>query len=50
MLSNLTFIAIVMIAGGVILLFADKLFTKNKIDSEEKLTTSLPSKLVYFKY
>jgi undecaprenyl-diphosphatase len=37
MLSNLTFIAIVMIAGGVILLFADKLFTKNKIDSEEKI-------------
>lgn len=36
-LSNLTFISLVMIAGGVILLFADKLFTKNKIDSEEKI-------------
>ena len=30
-LSNLTFIAIVMISGGFLLLFADKLFSKNKI-------------------
>lgn len=37
MLSNLAFIALVMIAGGVILLFADKLFTKNKIDNDEKI-------------
>lgn len=36
-LSNLQFIAIVMISGGIILIFADKLFNKNKIDSEEKI-------------
>ena len=30
-LSNLTFIACVMIGGGVILLFIDKLFSKNEI-------------------
>lgn len=36
-LSNLTFIAMVMIAGGVILLFTDKLFNKNTIDAEEKI-------------
>ncbi len=37
MLSNLAFIALVMIAGGVILLFADKLFTKNAINTDEKI-------------
>ena len=36
-LSNLTFIACIMIAGGIILLFVDKWFTKNTIDSEEKI-------------
>lgn len=36
-LSNLTFIAIVMISGGFLLLFADKLFTKNKINTEAKI-------------
>ncbi|MBC7886513.1 MAG: undecaprenyl-diphosphate phosphatase [Ferruginibacter sp.] len=37
-LANLSFIAWVMVAGGVILLFVDKVFTKPIIDSEEKLT------------
>jgi len=37
-LSNLTFIACVMIGGGVILLFIDKLFSKNEIQEEEKIT------------
>ncbi len=37
-LSNLTFIAFVMIGGGVLLLFIDKLFTKNTIQEEEKIT------------
>ena len=34
-LSNLQFIAIVMMAGGVLLLFVDKWFTKNKIKDEQ---------------
>lgn len=34
-LSNLQFIAIVMLAGGVLLLFVDKWFTKNKIKDEQ---------------
>ncbi len=37
-LSNLTFIACVMIGGGILFLFIDKLFTKQTIDSEEKVT------------
>lgn len=37
-LSNLWFIACVMIAGGVVLLFVDKLFTKNNIEDETKIT------------
>jgi undecaprenyl-diphosphatase len=38
MLGNLLFIAIVMIAGGIILLFIDKLFTKPRIHSQEGVT------------
>jgi undecaprenyl-diphosphatase len=37
-LSNLWFIAFVMIGGGVVLLFIDKLFTKNVIEDETKIT------------
>jgi undecaprenyl-diphosphatase len=37
-LSNLTFIACVMVAGGIILLFIDKVFKNPTIDSEEKVT------------
>jgi undecaprenyl-diphosphatase len=37
-LSNLTFIACVMIGGGMILLFIDQLFSKNEINEEEKIT------------
>ncbi|MBC7720430.1 MAG: undecaprenyl-diphosphate phosphatase [Pedobacter sp.] len=37
-LSNLWFIACVMIGGGVVLLFVDKLFTKNNIEDETKIT------------
>ena len=37
-LSNLWFIACVMIGGGVVLLFIDKLFTKNVINDETKIT------------
>ncbi len=37
-LSNLTFIAGVMIGGGVLLLFIDKLFSKTEITEEEKIT------------
>ncbi len=37
-LDNLTFIACVMIVGGVILLFIDKLFTKNNIDDDRQIT------------
>ncbi len=36
-LSNLIFIACVMIAGGIILLFVDRLFTKVEIDDEQKM-------------
>lgn len=37
-LSNLSFIAWVMIGGGIILLFIDNLFKKNIIDEEEKIS------------
>lgn len=37
-LSNLWFIACVMIGGGIVLLFIDKLFTKNNIEDETKIT------------
>ena len=37
-LGNLTFIASVMIGGGVVLLFIDKFFKGNNIDEEEKIT------------
>ena len=37
-LSNLTFIACVMVTGGIILLFIDKVFTMPTIDSEEKVS------------
>ncbi len=37
-LGNLTFIACVMLAGGVVLLFIDKVFNNPAIDSEEKVT------------
>jgi len=37
-LSNLTFIAFVMIGGGVLLLFVDKLFTKNEIKDEGEIS------------
>ena len=37
-LSNLWFIAFVMIGGGIFLLFIDKLFAQNNIDEEEKIT------------
>ena len=37
-LGNLSFIAWVMVAGGVVLLFIDKVFKNPLIDSEEKVT------------
>jgi len=37
-LSNLSFIAFVMIGGGVFLLFVDKLFTKNEIKENEEIS------------
>jgi len=37
-LSNLTFIACVMIIGGIVLLFIDKLFTTNNLDEEVKIS------------
>jgi undecaprenyl-diphosphatase len=37
-LSNLTFIACVMIGGGILLLFVDKLFAKNDIEEEEEIS------------
>ena len=37
-LSNLWFIAFVMIGGGVFLLFIDKIFTKNTMDNEENIS------------
>jgi len=38
-LGNLTFIACVMIGGGIVLLFIDKVFTKQTILKEEQITT-----------
>ena len=37
-LDNLTFIACVMIGGGIILLFIDNFFTKNIIDDDREIT------------
>lgn len=37
-LDNVTFIACVMIVGGIILLFIDKMFTRNIIDDEREIT------------
>lgn len=37
-LNNITFIAWVMIGGGIVLLFIDKLFTKNIIDDDRRIT------------
>jgi len=37
-LSNLTFIACVMIGGGILLLFIDKLFTKNNIEDDAEIS------------
>jgi undecaprenyl-diphosphatase len=36
-LDNLTFIACVMLAGGIILLFIDRLFTSNRITEEKNI-------------
>ena len=47
-LSNLMFIAIVMIVGGIILLFVDKLFTKNKIQSEQQIDITTAFKIGCF--
>ena len=38
MLGNIVFIAIVMIAGGIVLLFIDRLFTKPRIHTQEEVT------------
>lgn len=38
MLGNLVFMAVVMIAGGVILLFIDRLFTNPRIRSQDEVT------------
>ncbi|MBV9963663.1 MAG: undecaprenyl-diphosphate phosphatase [Parafilimonas sp.] len=43
-LNNLVFIAWVMVAGGILLLFVDKLFTRNNIDDDAKI--SLPKAFV----
>ncbi len=43
-LDNLTFIAWVMVGGGVLLLFVDKLFTRNNIDDDQKI--SIPKAFV----
>jgi undecaprenyl-diphosphatase len=37
-LGNLTFIACVMLAGGIVLLFIDKVFKNPTVDSEEKVS------------
>src|SRR5205809_2355764 len=43
-LNNLTFIAWVMVGGGILLLFIDKLFTQNNISDEQKI--SIPKAFV----
>jgi len=40
MLDNIVFIAIVMIAGGIILLFIDRLFTRPSIHSQDQVTNN----------
>ena len=45
-LSNLTFIACVMIGGGVILLFIDKLFKSNELASEQEKEQSYKTSFI----
>jgi undecaprenyl-diphosphatase len=47
-LSNLVFIACVMIGGGIVLLFVDKWFTKSTIDTEEKISKATALKIGLF--
>ena len=47
-LSNLAFMAIIMIVGGVVLLFVDKWFIKNEIDDEGKIEYSTALKIGLF--
>ncbi len=47
-LSNLIFIAGVMIIGGIILLFSDKWFTKNSINDEQKINYATSFKIGLF--
>lgn len=39
-LDNLTFIAWVMVGGGILLLFIDRFFTRNNIEDEQKISIS----------
>ncbi|HEX5152636.1 MAG TPA: undecaprenyl-diphosphate phosphatase [Parafilimonas sp.] len=43
-LDNLTFIAWVMVGGGIVLLFIDRLFTRNNINNDEQI--SIPKAFV----
>lgn len=47
-LGNLTFIAAIMILGGVVLLFVDKWFTKPTINKEEEITNTTAVKIGFF--
>jgi undecaprenyl-diphosphatase len=47
-LENSTFIAIIMVLGGILLLFVDKLFTKVEIDDENKIDNKLALKVGLF--
>ena len=47
-LSNLTFIACVMIIGGIILLFIDKWYNKNTINTDKKIDNITSLKIGFF--
>jgi undecaprenyl-diphosphatase len=47
-LENPTFIAIIMVLGGILLLFVDKIFTKIEIDDEQNIDNKLAFKVGLF--
>lgn len=47
-LENPTFIAIIMVLGGILLLFVDKIFTKVEIDDEQNIDNKLAFKVGLF--
>jgi len=47
-LENPTFIAVIMVLGGILLLFVDKIFTKVEVDDEQHIDNKLAFKVGLF--